>query len=157
MRYLIKQKLFSLSDGFTIKNENNEDCFKVKGKIISVGKKLRLLDMNDTELVYIQEKVLSFFASYELKVNSETVMKVKGKFSPLRCKFAITGQAGEYDIEGNILAREFKILKNGNVVVTVSKKFLALTDTYTVDISEGEDVALMLSVAIVLDMSTHRN
>jgi uncharacterized protein YxjI len=59
MKYLIRQKFFSFRDSFTIKNEFNEDCFKVYGKILTIGNKLFLTDMHDRELFYIEQKDFS--------------------------------------------------------------------------------------------------
>lgn len=152
MRYLIKQKFFSLSDGFTIKDEAGNDCFKVKSKVITVGKKLSLCDMSDKEAAFIEQKLLKLFPEYHISVDSQEVMVIKQKFSLLSKKFAITGSAGEYEVEGNLRAKDFRITKNGSISAVISKKFLAVSDTYTIDIDDKENNALMLAVAIVLDM-----
>ena len=38
MKLYMKQKVFSLKDRFTIKNEAGEDVYTVEGKFISLGK-----------------------------------------------------------------------------------------------------------------------
>ena len=38
MKYLVRQKVFSFRDSFTIKNEFGDDCFRVYGRIFSFGK-----------------------------------------------------------------------------------------------------------------------
>ena len=35
MRYIVKQKIFSLGDNFSIKNESGEDIFLVKSQLLS--------------------------------------------------------------------------------------------------------------------------
>jgi len=152
MRYVIKQKLLTLSADFSIKNEAGNDVFTVKGKVLSIGKKLSMFDMQGNEKCNIQQKLLKLLAEYDLSVDSQTVMNIKQKFTVIGKKFDITGSAGEYSVEGNFLAMDFRILKKGVVVATISKKILAVADTYTVDIDDKENQALMLSVAIVLDM-----
>jgi uncharacterized protein YxjI len=152
VRYLIKQKLISLNDGFTIKDEAGNDCFKVKGKFISLGKKLTLFDMDGKEKCFIQQKPLRLFTEYHLLKDSQKMMAVKQKFSILRKRFSITGSSGVYQVEGNLVARDFRIIKDGVIAATISKKFLALADTYTVDITNNEDPSLMLGVTVVLDM-----
>ncbi len=152
MRYLIKQKIFSLNDGFAIKDESGNDCFKVKGKFISFGKKLTIFGMDGKEECFIQQKPIRIFPEYHILKDSHKMMVIKQKFSLLGKKFSISGDAGDYLIEGNLSARNFNIIKNGTVIAAISKKLLALADTYTVDISEGEVPSLMLGAAVVLDM-----
>jgi uncharacterized protein YxjI len=142
----------SLSAGFTIKDENGNDSFKVKGKVLSIGAKLTMSDMQDKELCYIEQKVLKLMPEYHISVDSKEVMMVKQKFAFFSKKFDITGTAGEYKVEGNIIAKNFHIIKGNTICASIAKKLIAMTDTYTVEVSDGEDDVLMLAVAIVMDM-----
>ena len=42
MRYLMKQKLFSFGDDFTIKDADGKEAFYVDGKVFSIGNKLSI-------------------------------------------------------------------------------------------------------------------
>ena len=44
MRYIMKQKVFSLGDRFTIRSERGEDAFVVNGEVFSLGHKLSFED-----------------------------------------------------------------------------------------------------------------
>ena len=44
-RYQIRQKIFSLGDNFTIKDEMGRDVFTVRSKLLSFSDKLALEDM----------------------------------------------------------------------------------------------------------------
>ena len=48
MRYVMRQKLLSLADSFTIKDENERDAYFVKGKLFSFGDKLSFQDVAAT-------------------------------------------------------------------------------------------------------------
>jgi uncharacterized protein YxjI len=43
--------------------------------------------------------------------------------------------------------------RNGSVVATVSKKWVALTDTYGVETAEGENDILILAVVLAIDLT----
>jgi hypothetical protein len=45
--------------------------------------------------------------------------------------------------------------EGGRVVAEVSKKWFAFTDTYGVDIADGEDAVLILASTVVIDMIAH--
>jgi uncharacterized protein YxjI len=92
---------------------------------------------------------------YHISINGQQVMSIKMKMSFFTKKFIITGNAGEFKVEGNVIAKDFKVIKNGTPVVTISRKLLAIADTYTVDIADTEDPVLMLATTIVLDMVCH--
>jgi hypothetical protein len=60
MIYLMKQKLFSWGDDFTIKDDAGNDRFLVDGKAFSLGNQLSFQDMAGNELAFIRQKLLSW-------------------------------------------------------------------------------------------------
>jgi uncharacterized protein YxjI len=155
MKYIIKQKIFSLGTSFYIKNEFQEDVYSIKGEVFSLGKKLRLYDLEDRELVYIEQQLFNFLPVYNIYVNGEVIAKVKKKFTLFRTEFSIESKGKEYILEGDFLAHEYKILSQGLVVANISKEWFTFSDTYGVDISEGESHPFMLAMVIVLDQACH--
>ena len=49
MKLYIKQKVFSITDKFTVKDETEQDKYFVEGEFFTLGKKLHIKDMNGTE------------------------------------------------------------------------------------------------------------
>lgn len=77
---------------------------------------------------------------------------VKKKFAFFHQRFTIDSVYGEYSLEGlDIFAHSFTLMKNGQTVAIVSKKYFSLSDTYGVEIAGNEDHAFILSLIIVLD------
>lgn len=155
MKYLIRQRIFSLGDNFTIQNEYGEGCFRVYGKIFSLGNKLRLTDMQDQELYYIEQKLFRFLPEYTIYQNGTPVAQVKKNFALFRPSFDITSVFGNYNIDGNFFAYDFSIFKDGSPVALVSKKWFSFSDTYGVSIADNEDAAFLLALVIVLDQVYH--
>ena len=157
MRYLMKQKLFSWGDDFTIKNEAGGDVFFVDGKAFSIGNKLSFQDMQKGELAFIRQKLLSWGPTYEITRNGVLAAVVKKHlFTLLRCRFTID-VPGPDDLEaqGNFLDMEYIFTRAGQTVAEVSKRWFSWTDTYGVDVQEGEDDVLILASTVVIDMVCH--
>lgn len=57
----------------------------------------------------------------------------------------------DIDIRGTILNHEYTMERRGKRVAEVSKKWIAIRDTYTVDIAPGEDDALILALTVVVE------
>lgn len=60
MRYLMKQKFFSLGGAFYIKNNLGQDVFSVEGAAFSFGHQLTFRDLSGNELAFIRQKLLSW-------------------------------------------------------------------------------------------------
>lgn len=157
MRYILRQKIFSLSDKFYIKDEKENPRYYVESKIFSFGDKLKLFDLEGTELTYIEQKVLRFLPEYNIYKLGKLVATVKKELTFFRPKFNIESKYGDFTIEGDFFGHDFSILKNGKPVAFVSKKWFSFTDTYCVDIVADEDHPFILSLAIVLDQVLHDN
>jgi uncharacterized protein YxjI len=155
MRYLVRQKFFSLGDSFAIKDEAGNDVFIVRSQLLSFGKKLRIFDLLDNELCYIEQKLFKFMPEYDIFIAGNHTANVKKKFTFLKHDFVITSTYGNYDVEGDFWAHEFEISKNNSLVARISKQFFAFTDTYGVDIDDAQDQISNLALAIVVDMVCH--
>ena len=58
MRYLMKQRLFTLADKYNVTDADGKDVYYVEGKLLSFGKNLSFQDMEQKELAHIQQKLL---------------------------------------------------------------------------------------------------
>ncbi len=157
MRYVMRQKLLSLADNFTIKNEQEQDVFLVKGKLFSFGDKLSFQDLAGNELVFIEQRLLNWGPTYELWKGEELLAVVKRQlFSFIHHRFTVDVPGpNDLEAEGDFLDHEYTIARGDRVVATVSKRWFSWTDTYGIEVAEGEDDVLVLATAVVVDMVCH--
>ena len=157
MRYVMRQKLLSLADNFTIKNEREQDVFLVKGKVFSFGDKLSFQDLAGNELVFIDQRLLNWSPTYELWKGDKLLAVVKRElFSFIHHRFTVDVPGpNDLEAEGDFLDHEYTISRGGSVVATVSKRWFSWADTYGIEIADGEDDVLVLATAVVVDMVCH--
>ena len=157
MRYVIKQKWISWGDDFYIQDQAGQDVFLVDGQAFSFGDKLSFQDMQGNELAFIAQRLLSWGPTYEIHRNAQHYATVKKKlFTFFRCKFEVD-IPGPDDLEaqGDFLDHEYTFTRHGAAVASVSKKWFSWTDTYGVDVAQGEDDILILASAVVIDLVCH--
>ena len=63
--------------------------------------------------------------------------------------------AGDLEAAGNFLDHEYAFERAGREVARASKRWISLSDTYSIDIEEGEDAVLILAAAVVIDLVSH--
>lgn len=158
MRYVMKQDLISFGDDFTIKDEDGREVFTVDGKAFTLlREKLAFKDASGQELAFIRERLIALTPSYEILRNDKVAAVVKKDLiNVFRVGFTVDVPGpDDLDATGSLLDHEYTFKRGSRVVATVSKKWFRLTDTYGVDISEGEDPVLILASAVVIDMICH--
>lgn len=157
MRYVMKQKLFSFTDSFTIKDENGNNAFMVEGQLFSFGHKLSFCDTMGNEMAFIKQRLMTFKTSYEIYSGEELYAVIKKQlFTFFSCRFDIEVMNGDtIEVEGDIFDHEYTITRGGRLIATVSKEWFAFRDTYGIDICPGEDDVLVLSIAVTIDLICH--
>jgi uncharacterized protein YxjI len=157
MRYVMRQKLFSWGDDFVIKDESGRDVFYVDGKAFSLGHQLSFQDMAGNELAYIRQRLLAWGPTYEIYGGGQLRAVVKKAiFTLVNCRFSVD-VPGPDDLEatGNFTDHEYTFERGGRAVAVVSKRWFSWTDTYGVEVADGEDDILILAATVVIDMACH--
>ena len=149
MKLYIKQKVFSWRDKFRIYDEFGNDRYYVEGEVFTFGKKLHLLSADGRELAFIHQKVLSFLPKYFINRNGEDVAQVVKEFTFLKQKYSVSGLG--WSVDGDFLAHEYQIRSGGSVIAGITKKWFSWGDSYEIDIADGADEIMALSVVLIID------
>jgi uncharacterized protein YxjI len=159
MRYLLKQKIWCFGNDFRIQDEAARDCFIVDGAAFSFGEKLRFLDLQGNEVAFIRERLLSWGPAFEIYRSGQLYATVKKHlFTFFHCKFEVDGPgSNDFEAGGDFTDHEYQITGPLGPVAHVSKRWFALSDTYGVDISDGQDDVLLLATAVVIDLICHQD
>ena len=157
MRYLVRQKIFAFNDSFNITDEHNRPIFKIEGKVFSLGNKLNIYDMSGNKRIYIEQKLFKLLPQYEIYENDRVIARVKKQLTFFKARFDIESDYGNFKVKGDAFGYNFSVLRDGKTIAIVNKKFISLSDTYSVEVAEGEQDAFVLSLVIVIDQVLHDN
>ena len=76
--------------------------------------------------------------------------------APLGDHWTVSVKGGpDLDVQGNLLDHEYSINQKRSKIAEVSKKWLSITDTYGVEVGDGQNDILILALAIAIDMMSH--
>jgi uncharacterized protein YxjI len=158
MRFTLKQKWLAFGDDYLVHDESGRHVYTIDGKAFTLlREKLALLDAQGKEVALIRERLVSLTPSYDIVRDGRLLAVVKKDLvNVFRVGFSVD-VPGPHDLEakGNLIDREYTFTRAGTMVATVSKRWFRFTDTYGVDIAEGEDTVLLLASAVVIDLVCH--
>lgn len=156
MIYRIRERFWSLGDNFTINNESDEACFQVKGEVFSWGDSLSFQDASGSELAVIDQKLLTLMPRYQILIDGAVFAEVVKEWSWFSKSFTLDVPGpNDYSIEGSFWEHDFTFNRKGRIVAHVNKHMLSFSDSYGVEIIEGEDVVAILCTCIVIDQILH--
>ena len=149
MKLYMKQKIFSWSDTFTVKDAAGEDKYFIEGEVFSFGKKLHVYDRSGREVAFIHQKLWSFLPRYMVAVNGIDVAEIVKEFTFLRPKYSILGPG--WDVSGSFWEHDYEVTENGRPVVSIRKEWMTWGDTYELDIADPGNEVMALAVVLAID------
>lgn len=158
MRLTIKNKFLSLGGASKVLDEEGKPKFLVKGKVFTLTDKKRICDLEGNVLYRVRNKYwhawLNRYAFID-DAEGNRVAKLKLKFGFGR-KFYIEGYQDEFSVEGNFWGWNYSIIKNGEVIGSLSRKF-DIVDHFILDVESDEDAAFLVAMVIGIDNIYDKN
>jgi uncharacterized protein YxjI len=157
-RYQMRQKLASFGDDFWIENDRGARVFKVNGKMMRVRGTLDFEDTGGTVKAQIQERMLRVKDSMAIEDgHGHKAAEVKrALITPIRERWVVKFADGpDLEVQGDLLAHEYRIGDGKQKVAKVSKKWFRIRDSYGVQIEPGQNDAVILAVTVAIDAMVH--
>ena len=145
----IKQKVFSLSGKFTVKDQQENDVYYVEGSFMQIPKTFSIMNAARDEVALITKKVFSFLPIFFVEVNGQEVLTIKKEFSFFKARYTI--DAVGIEVKGNWWDMDFQILQHGEVVGKVNKEWFTWGDSYKVQILNEEMEAIIIALVVAID------
>ncbi len=155
MRYHIKEKLWSLTEAFIIRDDQNKPVYEIHGKFFHIGDNLVLHDKRTKEEVaHIKQHVIAFLPHYEIYRHGQHLLTLHGKFNLFGERLRIEGNNGlVFHIGGDILQWNFNISDgNGSLLAQVGREFSSDKESYGIETSQGADDPTIVALVITIDM-----
>lgn len=151
MKLYIKQKVFTIKDKFTVKDEAGNDKYFVEGKLLSLGKKFYIYNMEKEEVAYIEQKLMNLMPKFFVYVKGEKIAEIHKKFSFLKPKYEIVGK--NWVTNGDLWAHEYNItdIDSGNQIAIMHKEWMTWGDSYMLDIEDEKHEISIMALILAID------
>lgn len=149
MKLLFKQRFFSWFDSYDIYDESGRAVFTVEGKP-SWGHKLHILDSNGSHIATVRQEILTFMPRFSLYLGEQKIGEISREFTFFRPSYNIDFNG--WHIDGNFFEWDYTISDSyGNAVAVISKELFNFTDTYSIDVANGNNALYALMVVLAID------
>lgn len=158
MKLFIKQKVFSLNEKFTIKDDLGVDKYIVEGDFFTIiEKKLRLYNMQNQELALVKKRFFTFLPQFEIIIDEKVVAEIHKEFTFFTNKYTFKGL--DWTVDGDFMGHDYQIYSGTNPIASVHKQWMSWGDCYELDIADGVNEIIALSAVLAIDsvLDTHRS
>lgn len=148
-QFYIKQKVFSLSGRFTVKDQLEKDVYYIEGSFMKIPKTFSILNRGRDEVALITKQVFSFLPKFFVEVNGREVLTIKKELSFFKARYTI--DTADIEVNGNWWDMDFEILQHGKVVGKVSKEWFTWGDSYKVEVLNEEMEIMIIALVVAID------
>ncbi len=155
MRYHLRERAWSLTEDFTVRDDAGNAVFEIRGRFFHVGDNLILYDLyNGQELAQIKQRVISLLPHYDIYRNGQHWASVHEQWQLFGERFKVQGDNGMvFHVEGDIWRWSFTVSDDsGNLLAQIGRQFSLFRDTYAVDVAPGVDAPFVIALAVVIEM-----
>lgn len=149
MKLYMKQKVFSFTDRFMIKDSFENNKYYVEGQLFSLGHKLYIYDMNGRELAFVKQRLMTWMPKFEVYVNGNLVTTVVKQFTFFKPSYTLEGI--NWSIQGEFWQHNYCISDGVRDIAAINKAWLSWGDCYEIDIAEGVDEVLTIATVLAID------
>lgn len=154
MELIIRNKWFSLRGSSYIRDVNEQDIIRVKGKFWTVTYKKFIQTLEGETKYIVRNKFWKLFVYRAFIIDPKTneiITTIRRKFWSLHDHYTINSPYGEIVIRGNILCFDYHIYLNGVEIGHVARK-ISLRDSFVLTLPDDIDdvyyyVALVIAIA----------
>ena len=145
----MKQKVFSLSGKYTVKDQQENDRYYVEGSFMQVPKTFSILNTSREEVALIEKKAFTLLPKFFVEVNGQEILTIKKEFSFLKARYTIDVEGIE--VNGNWWDMDFQVLQDGEIIAKVGKEWFTWGDSYKVQILDDEMETIIIALVVAID------
>ena len=155
MKLYVNEKLFSIHNKFYVKDENDMDVYEISSKIISLGDKTTINDMQGNKIAYIEQEIFHITPNYNVYIGDEFVFKITKKFQLLKNDYILSNG---YRVEGNFMMLDFIVYDDNKTQIgSIKRKFISIGDKYEISINDISKKEIVLSIIVAITNDINRN
>jgi uncharacterized protein YxjI len=158
MRYVIREQFFRLGEHSQITDESGHPLYEVDGKVLSLHNTLVMRNMQGQEVATVKRELIALTPTYRIERPGRTSVQVRKRLINLFGDHYTIDIPGpdDLEIEGDLFDHEYHVKRAGDIIATISRQWIALTDTYGVETTPGDDDVLLLASVLALDLAEDR-
>ncbi|MDH6364217.1 uncharacterized protein YxjI [Enterococcus sp. PF1-24] len=148
----MKQKVFSLSERFTIKDELENDLYYIEGSFFQIPKSFQVTDVAGNEIGTVVKKTFSWMPRFFVNVQGKEEVVIQKEFTFFKDRYQITGE--NLAIHGDFWDKNFEVFQGNLQVARVVEKWFTWGDTYEIEILQDDLEHLLICFVVALDYVT---
>ncbi len=149
MKMFFRQRIFSWLDSYDVYDADNRVLFTVEG-VPALKHCFKICDPAGNEVGMLRERWLTFICpQFDIEINGVKAGSIVKQLSFFAPRFSLDFRG--WQVRGNWMEWAYEISSPFGKVAAISKRLLAWSDTYEIDVVNPADALPVLMTVIAID------
>ena len=149
MRLYARQRVFSFRTVFNITDEHGREHYRVRGEVLTLGKKLHVYDATGREVALVRQKLINLLPTYDIYVGGRHAARIVKRLTLMRPSYIIKGC--NWKVQGNFLQHDYRIYSGAAAIAGIRKRWLSFGDCFELDVPDRRNELLAVCMMLVID------
>ena len=151
-RFRVREGLAFIAPDRWIEDDHGERAFQVDEMALAKLSAFILRDLHGIEVAKLEHEDLRSQKAADIFRQGAALATVRRARAGLRHHYDIESpDAGNLEVHGHIGRYDYEIRRGGDVVATISKDWSRPDAAYGVEVSTGEDEAMLVAAAVAIE------
>lgn len=147
--FYLKQKVMSMRGRFNVFDDLQQEVYKIEGSFLQIPKTFTISDMQHNEKALVTKKTFSWLPTFYVEVAGRQIFTIKKEFTFFKAKYSVDGAGIE--VNGNLWDMNFDVVKDGQVIGSVTKEWLTWGDTYQIQVLDEAWEMIVIALVVAID------
>ena len=148
-RLYIKQRVFSVTERYTVTDGTGELRYQVSGSFMSIPKRFIITNVNGDQVAELEKKVFSFLPRFYVSVDGTRMASIVKEFSFLKPRYRI--EAEGLSVRGDWWDMNFSVFCGGTQLAEIHQRWLSWGDSYEITVFDDAYETLVVALVIAID------
>ena len=149
MKLYFKQKFFTLKERSYIYDVHGNVMFTAAAEMFSIGRKVHIYDSSDNEVAFVQQRLMRMLPRFSVYIGGRYIADIVKEIAVLKQRYNVEGL--NWQVNGDLFAHNYSISAGGQYIASIHKRWISWTDSFEIDIANGQDTVMVLAVIIAID------
>ncbi len=151
MKLYVRNKIFSLGGGSTVKDEQKNDVYKVKGKVFSPTHKKKIYNLKNEHLFTVRNKFWHWLTRRAFIFNAQGEKIATLSNNTYSRKFIVEDYVDEIEIIGHAFQFGLSVKKGEQEIGTITRQLTFIGDAFVCETDDEQLMPFLVALTIALD------
>jgi len=138
-----------MRDKFAVLDAQSRPVYRAVGSLFKIPKQFEILNLEDKVLATVTKKPFAWRPAFKLELGNQQAATIRKQWTLFKPRYELS--AVGLTVTGDFWDMNFKVVRQGRIIGSVSKRWFSVGDKYEMTVQDQADELLLVGLVIAID------